>query len=141
MQTKMLNNLKVIFDNKSIPVQITKKKTGVSIVDEKKDIIFDSKLSKQKFFEIIDYLSKAEQGSEKVFEIGIDLSEFESLYLEVIHILLSTMFNSRQMNLIHFYLYGETLDEDYELLPIYLDGKEVMLDKPEELWNAIQQSN
>ena len=102
---------------------------------------FGVKVSKENFFEMLDYLKKAEETSEMLFEAGIDFSEFEGLYIDTIFILLSNLFNDVQLNYIHFYLYGEPMDEDFDLFPVYVNKKEVLLQTQEELWAVINKNN
>lgn len=141
MQTKMLNNLKEIFKSQGILVNVKERNAGVSMVEEEK--LEESKLemSKENFFEMLEYLKKAEETSESLFEMGVDLSDFEALYLDAIFLLLSNLFNDHQMNYIHFYIYGEAMDEDFDLFPVYVNKKEVLLKTKEELWKVLNQIN
>ena len=141
MQTKMLNNLKENFKSLGIAVNVREREAGISVVDESKVDNSDVKVSKENFFEMLDYLKKAEETSEMLFEVGIDFSEFEGLYIDTIFILLSNLFNDVQLNYIHFYLYGEPMDEDFDLFPVYVNKKEVLLQTQEELWAVVNKNN
>jgi len=88
------------------------------------------------FIDTINILEDIEEKSGELFEAGIDLSAYETLFFQVIENLLYTNYNDKQVNLIHSYIYGESLSDTIPL-PVDKDGKILEPETPEELWNAI----
>ena len=91
---------------------------------------------KKLFIDTIDILEDIEEKSGELFEIGIDLSAYETLFFQVIENLLYTIYNDKQVNLIHSYIYGEPLSDRIPL-PVDKSGKVLDPDTPEELWNGV----
>ncbi len=65
--------------------------------------------TRSEFFTLISLLEEVEEKSELMNEAGIDLYEFESLYLESIELLITKVFSSESLDLIHIFLYGVPL--------------------------------
>lgn len=95
----------------------------------------NSEISYTVFYKIIDTLEEIEEKSTQLFEIGIDTFEFESLYLDIIEILMLKLFSVESLNLIHFYIYGIPYTTDNE--PNIETFPE--LNTKEDLWNRVQQ--
>lgn len=91
---------------------------------------------KKLFIDTINILEDIEEKSGELFEIGIDLSAYETLFFQVIENLLYTIYNDNQVNLIHSYIYGEPLSDRIPQ-PVDKSGKVLDPDTPEELWNGI----
>jgi len=91
---------------------------------------------KKLFIDTINILEDIEEKSGELFEIGIDLSAYETLFFQVIENLLYTIYNDKQVNLIHSYIYGEPLSDRIPQ-PVDKSGKVLDPDTPEELWNGI----
>jgi len=91
---------------------------------------------KKLFIDTINILEDIEEKSGELFEIGIDLSVYETLFFQVIENLLYTTYNDKQVNLIHSYIYGEPLSDRIPQ-PVDKSGKILDPDTPEELWNGI----
>ena len=91
---------------------------------------------KKLFIDAITILEEIEEKSSELFEAGIDLSVYETLFFQVIENLLYTIYNDNQVNLIHSYIYGEPLSDK---IPQSVDksGKVLDPETPEELWNGI----
>lgn len=91
---------------------------------------------KKLFIDTINLLEEIEEKSGELFEAGIDLSVYETLFFQVIENLLYTIYNDKQVNLIHSYIYGEPLSDKIPQ-PVDKTGKVLEPETPEELWNAI----
>jgi len=91
---------------------------------------------KKLFLETITLLEEIEERSGELFEAGIDLSAYEILFFQVIENLFFTIYNEKQINLIHSYIYGEPLSDSIPL-PVDKYGKVLEPETPEELWNAL----
>lgn len=92
---------------------------------------------KELFIDTIELLEEIEDKSAQINEAGIDISLYESLFFQVIENLFYSKFNTRQMDMIHSYLYGIPLSSN----PVELvdkNGNTLKPDTPEELWAAIQ---
>jgi len=88
------------------------------------------------FIDAINILEEIEEKSGELFEAGIDLSVYETLFFQVIENLLYTIYNDKQVNLIHSYIYGEPLSDRIPQ-PVDKSGKVLDPETPEELWNGI----
>ena len=91
---------------------------------------------KKLFIESINILEEIEEKSGELFEAGIDLSDYETLFFQVIENLLYNIYNENQVNLIHSYIYGESMSEEAKQ-PVDKTGKIILPETPEELWNGI----
>lgn len=92
---------------------------------------------KRLFIDTINILEDIEEKSGELFEAGIDLSVYETLFFQVIENLLYTIYNDNQVNLIHSYIYGEPLSDRIPQ-PVDKTGKVLEPDTPEQLWSALQ---
>jgi hypothetical protein len=93
-------------------------------------------LKKKLFIDTINILEEIEERSGELFEAGIDLSLYETLFFQVIENLFYTIYNDKQVNVIHSYIYGVPLSDKIPQ-PVNKEGKVLEPDTPEELWNAI----
>ena len=91
---------------------------------------------KKLFIETKTILEDLEEKSGELFQAGIDLSVYETLFFQVIENLLYTIYNDKQVNLIHSYIYGEPLTDKIPQ-PVDKSGKVLDPETPEELWNGI----
>ena len=91
---------------------------------------------KKLFIDTINILEEIEEKSGELFEAGIDLSVYETLFFQVIENLLYTIYNDKQINLIHSYIYGEPLSDKIPQ-PVDKTGKVLEPETPEQLWNAL----
>ena len=91
---------------------------------------------KKLFIESINILEEIEEKSGELFEAGVDLSVYETLFFQVIENLLYTIYNENQVNLIHSYIYGVSMSEEAKQ-PVDKTGKIILPETPEELWNGI----
>lgn len=101
-----------------------------------KDKIPDSP-QKALFIDTIELLEEIEDKSAEIAEIGIDLSLYESLFFQVIENLFYATYNTRQMDMIHSYLYGIPLSSNPVAL-VDKNGNVLDPETPEELWTALQ---
>lgn len=92
---------------------------------------------KKLFIDTINILEEIEEKSGELFEAGIDLSVYETLFFQVIENLLYTIYNDKQINLIHSYIYGEPLSDKIPQ-PVDRTGKVLEPETPEQLWIALQ---
>ena len=99
-------------------------------------------MRKKLFKETIVKLKKLED--KRMFlleELGVDLSEYESGYYEVIDNLFRLNYNKKQRTLIDLYLYGDVEDKDWDgNIKILHNGKESThpFTTPDHLWNVVQ---
>lgn len=112
-----------------------KKKSLDEVVADLSGPVEDT-LQKKLFIDTINILEEIEEKSGELFEAGIDLSVYETLFFQVIENLLYTIYNDKQVNLIHSYIYGEPLSDKIPQ-PVDRTGKVLEPETPEELWNAI----
>lgn len=95
----------------------------------------DSEISPAVFYKIIDTLEDIEERSTQLFEIGIDTFEFESLYLDIIEVLMLKLFSIESLDLVHYYLYGipylHNNELNMETIPVF--------DTKEDLWKRVYQ--
>ena len=91
---------------------------------------------KKLFIDTINILEDIEEKSGELFQAGIDLSVYETLFFQVIENLLYTIYNENQVNLIHSYIYGVSMSEEAKQ-PVDKAGKIILPETPEELWNGI----
>lgn len=92
---------------------------------------------KKLFIDTINILEEIEERSGELFEAGIDLSLYETLFFQVIENLFYTIYNEKQVNVIHSYIYGEPLSDRIPQ-PVDREGKILEPDTPEQLWLAVQ---
>ena len=91
---------------------------------------------KKLFIDTINILEDIEEKSGELFQAGIDLSVYETLFFQVIENLLYTIYNDKQVNLIHSYIYGDPLTDKIPQ-PVDKSGKVLDPETPEEVWNEI----
>jgi hypothetical protein len=101
-------------------------------------IDFKSKDTPEKklFIDTIEILENIEDTSAQFFDLGVDLSAYETSFFQVIENLFCTLYSETQVNLIHSYIYDVPLS-DKAAQPVDKDGKVLVPSTPEELWNAI----
>ena len=112
-----------------------KKKSLDEVVADLSEGVDDTP-QKKLFIDTINILEEIEERSGELFEAGIDLSLYETLFFQVIENLFYTIYNEKQVNVIHSYIYGVPLSDKIPQ-PVNKEGKVLEPDTPEELWNAI----
>ena len=102
------------------------------------NIDFKSKDTPEKklFIETIEILENIEDTSAQFFDLGVDLSAYETSFFQVIENLMYTLYSETQVNLIHSYIYQVPLSDNAKQ-PVDKDGRVLVPSTPEELWNAI----
>lgn len=130
MDKKISKHLK----NLNVKANIRKK----SFEETLASIDFKSKDTPEKklFIDTIEILENIEDTSAQFFELGVDLSAYETSFFQVIENLFYTLYNETQVNLIHSYIYQVPIS-DKAAQPVDKDGKVLAPSTPEELWNAI----
>ena len=112
-----------------------KKKSLDEVVADLSEEVNDTP-QKKLFIDTINILEEIEERSGELFNAGIDLSLYETLFFQVIENLFYTIYNEKQVNVIHSYIYGVPLSDKIPQ-PVNKEGKVLEPDTPEELWNAI----
>ena len=72
----------------------------------------------------------------KILKYKILQKKISLLFFQVIENLFYTIYNDKQVNVIHSYIYGVPLSDKIPQ-PVNKEGKVLEPDTPEELWNAI----
>ena len=102
----------------------------------------EDRVKKKLFKETIEKLKKLEE--KRMFlleELGVDLTEYEQGFYEVIDNLLRLTYNKKQRTIIDLYLYGEVQDKDWDgQINILQHGKETThpFTTLDHLWNVVQ---
>jgi hypothetical protein len=130
MEKKLTEALKKF----NLLTSIKKKSLDEVVADLSEEV--DDTPQKKLFIDTINILEEIEERSGELFEAGIDLSLYETLFFQVIENLFYTIYNDKQVNVIHSYIYGVPLSDKIPQ-PVNKEGKVLEPDTPEELWNAI----
>ena len=130
MENKISKHLKSL----NVSAQIRKK--GFEEVTA--NISFSSKDTPEKklFIDTIEILENIEATSAQFFDLGVDLSAYETSFFQVIENLFYSLYNEKQVNIIHSYIYGVPLS-DSSSQAVDRNGKVLDPSTPEELWNAL----
>lgn len=113
-----------------------KKKSLDEVVADLSEEVNDTP-QKKLFIDTINILEEIEERSGELFNAGIDLSLYETLFFQVIENLFYTIYNEKQVNVIHSYIYGEPLSDRIPQ-PVNKEGRVLEPDTPEQLWLAVQ---
>jgi hypothetical protein len=93
---------------------------------------------KECFFAIINLLEETIVRSNIAYqELQIDLFKFEDKYIQIIDMLMFMNFGEDCMDMISFYLYDRTNDDGTINVIQSLDGQEIEMNNPYDLWNVI----
>jgi hypothetical protein len=93
---------------------------------------------KECFFAIINLLEETIVRSNIAYqELQIDLFKFEDKYIQIIDMLMFMNFGEDCMDIISFYLYDRTNDDGTINVIQSLDGQEIEMNNPYDLWNVI----
>jgi len=130
MEKKLTEALKKF----NLLTSIKKKSLDEVVADLSEEV--DDTPQKKLFIDTINILEEIEERSGELFDAGIDLSLYETLFFQVIENLFYTIYNEKQVNVIHSYIYGVPLSDKIPQ-PVNKEGKVLEPDTPEELWNAI----
>jgi hypothetical protein len=97
---------------------------------------------KECFFAIINLLEETIVRSNIAYqELQIDLFKFEDKYIQIIDMLMFMNFGEDCMDIISFYLYDRTNDDGTMNAIQSLDGQEIIMNNPYDLWNVIVSIN
>lgn len=121
-------------------------KQYISVNYRIKTVARDKELMKKELFvSVLKTLKEIEDRREFLgSELGMDLSEYESKYFEVIENLLRMSFNKHQIFLIELYMYDLPIDQDWDGTITVTVGKneeKVAFKTPEDVWQAMQRFN
>lgn len=138
MKTQVVQTIKDVYGVN--PLIKEKGSDEVQIEESKLQTNLSEGLSKDSFILMISLLEEAGESSELLMETGIDITLFESRFLEIIETLFSFVFNFKQLALIHKYIFGETYIKD---IPVLFNdkGEQYEPETPEQLWEAISNLN
>lgn len=131
MEKKLTEALKKF----NLLTSIKKKSLDEVVADLSEEV--DDTPQKKLFIDTINILEEIEERSGELFNAGIDLSLYETLFFQVIENLFYTIYNEKQVNVIHSYIYGEPLSDRIPQ-PVNKEGKVLEPDTPEQLWLAVQ---
>lgn len=96
-------------------------------------------LDKKKFENIILNLEQIEIRSNIVTtDFNIDLSKYEDIYYAVIDDLFSLLYPKEAVDIINFYLYGRMSPEGDVVVLKDVDGNEIVIENPSQLYNVVQ---
>lgn len=131
MEKKLTEALKKF----NLLTSIKKKSLDEVVADLSEEV--DDTPQKKLFIDTINILEEIEERSGELFNAGIDLSLYETLFFQVIENLFYTIYNEKQVNVIHSYIYGEPLSDRIPQ-PVNKEGRVLEPDTPEQLWLAVQ---
>lgn len=100
-------------------------------------------MQKQMFIEVIKSIKKIEDRRDfMISEIGMDMTQYEDQFFNVIENLLKLAFTKEQIGLIQLYLYDLTPDKDWDgTITVEVGAtkqeKKVPFKTPEDVWNLI----
>ena len=89
------------------------------------------------FKSIIENLEKIRERSHSIYILGIDLTNYEELYHNIITIFLDSIFNKEGKDWIDWYLYERVGFTNKVNLATDKDGKEICYDIPS-LWEEVK---
>lgn len=96
-------------------------------------------LDKKKFENIILNLEQLETRTNILInDFNLDLSKFEDIYYEVINNLFSLLYPKEVIDIINFYLYGRMSPEGDVVVLKDVEGNEIVVDNPSQLYNIVQ---
>ena len=111
-----------------------------SVTIKEKDMARDV-MEKKLFVESITLLREIEDRRDFMeSELGLDMSQYEEKFLQVIENLFKVHFNKEQFALIQYYIYQVPTIVDWDGKLDLSDGKEMItvdFETPEQVWNVI----
>lgn len=109
---------------------------------KKRTVNINQDMEKLLFVEIIKILQELDERSEVLGSLGLDLTEYDNMYYDLIQNLLKLHFTDGQIEIINYFVYQLPLQESFEgRLELKKGRKTVEYDfrTPEDLWTVIQQ--
>jgi len=129
-----MDNVKKIKSSQKIIEHILGSPTKISHTTKTK---YD--LDKKKFSEIILNLEQMHIRSGILsLDFNLDLSKYEELYYNVINDLFSLLYPKEAVEIINFYLYSRKSPEGNDVILKDLEGNEIILENPSQLYNIVQ---
>jgi hypothetical protein len=108
----------------------------------KKEIVnITQDMEKLLFVEIIKLLQEIDERNDVIGSLGLDLSEYDNLYYELIQNLLKLHFTDSQIEIINFFVYQLPVQETFDGKIEVKKGRktvEIAFSTPEDLWQALQ---
>lgn len=90
------------------------------------------------FISIVTNLEEALERQETLFnDLRLDYSTYNELYYKIIEDLMLMQFGEGGMDLIDFYIYGRINPDGTENQLMDNDGKVIICNTPEDLWNLV----
>ena len=125
---------------KKIQVSVDNLLNVKSIIKRKKKSVIEKK--KEMFAAMISlYEENMIRAHMAYHEIGIDLYNYESSFIDIIEILMTISFGKISLDLISFYVY-DRMDEEGNIIKYKLStGEEVALMNPYDLWDLMVKLN
>lgn len=122
--------------------QVIKDAYGFNASIKRKTVDINQDMEKLLFVEIIKILQELDERSEVLGSLGLDLTEYDNMYYDLIQNLLKLHFTDGQIEIINYFVYQLPLQESFEgRLELKKGRKTVEYDfkTPEDLWVVIQQ--
>lgn len=122
--------------------KVIKDAYGFNASIKKNTVNTNQDMEKLLFVEIIKILQELDERSEVLSSLGLDLTEYEGMYYDLIQNLLKLHFTDGQIEIINYFVYQLPLQDSFEgRLELKKGRKTVEYDfrTPEDLWVVIQQ--
>lgn len=122
--------------------EVIKDAYSINASIKKETVNISQDMEKLLFVEIIKILQELDERSEVLSSLGLDLTEYENMYYDLIQNLLKLHFSDGQIEIINYFVYQLPLQESFEgRLEIKKGRKTVEYDfrTPEDLWAVLQQ--
>ena len=92
----------------------------------------------EKFKELIETIEKVRDRSSDIYDLGLDLINFEDMHYRIINILMQSIFDEEGHDWIDWYLYERVGFNDKVNLATDKDGNEICYDVPS-LWETVKE--
>jgi hypothetical protein len=92
----------------------------------------------EQFKDLIETIEKVGERSSAIYDLGLDLINFEDEYYKIINILMNNVFNEEGHGWIDWYLYERIGFNDKVNLATDENGKEICYDIPS-LWETVKE--
>ena len=122
--------------------EVIKDAYGFNASIKKRTVNINQDMEKLLFVEIIKILQELDERSEVLGSLGLDLTEYDNMYYDLIQNLLKLHFTDGQIEIINYFVYQLPLQESFEgRLELKKGRKTVEYDfrTPEDLWTVLQQ--
>jgi hypothetical protein len=91
----------------------------------------------EQFKDLIETTEKVRERSSAIYDLGLDLINFEDQYYKIINILMQSVFDEEGRDWIDWYLYERVGFNDKVNLATDKDGNEICYDIPS-LWKTVK---